>query len=69
MQHDILTQALPSVILVLMYPFVPESPRFLVVQGRIDEAEHCLAKAVCVCERESEREREGERESVCRCVC
>ena len=37
--------ALPSVLLVLALPVVPESPRYLVVHGRMEEAERCLVRA------------------------
>lgn len=37
--------AIPSVFLVICFPIVPESPRFLVVHGKIEDAERCLFKA------------------------
>ncbi|CAG8918965.1 unnamed protein product [Penicillium salamii] len=37
-------QMIPSAILILGYPFVPESPRFLAMVGRLDEAHRSLSR-------------------------
>lgn len=41
--------AIPTLILLILIPFVPESPRYLAVKGRTDEAEAVLKRIVKFC--------------------
>jgi MFS family permease len=41
--------AIPTLILLILVPFVPESPRYLAVKGRTDEAEAVLKRIVKFC--------------------
>lgn len=42
----------PYVLLLVLLPFVPESPRFLLVKGRVAAAEQVLGKVLRVCGRD-----------------
>lgn len=47
-----LVSTTPYIVLLGLLPFVPESPRFLLVKGRVDAAEQVLGKVMKVCRRQ-----------------
>jgi hypothetical protein len=48
----VLVSTTPYVLLLVLLPFVPESPRYLLVKGRVDAAQQVLKKIMRVCGRE-----------------